>query len=288
MKNRLSSLVLFAIANCFISNAIFAQGSEFAELDAEFASQTGTAYTIIFDDSGSMEGAKLSQAKQAFRWWLEKAEPNNAWCFLPMNRRSLAVDFMKNGESQVLKAVDKLRVGGMTPIVATLERAFGMIKKRRETVTPYERHLLILLTDGHETKHPGGNPAVCEMVSKLRLEGVEVFGIGFHGQGDYLDGFATHFAAANNREELQRSLANVDAEVPLDIEFRISPEEEKAMALVSALPLGQEVRASHDGAEGEGGYGSFSEEEDSQVGIILVVVVGFFVLLFVAKRAVSP
>ena len=287
MKNLLSLLFLFVIASGFISNAIFAQGSEFAELDAEFASQTGTAYTIIFDDSGSMEGGKLSQAKQAFRWWLEKAEPNNAWCFLPMNRRSLDVDFVKNGESQVLKAVDKLRVGGMTPIVATLERAFGMIKKRRELVTPYERHLLILLTDGHETKHPGGNPAVCEMVSKLRMEGVEVFGIGFHGQGDYLNGFATHFAAANNREELQSSLANVDAEVPLDIEFRISPEEEKAMARVSALPLGKEVRASHDGAEGEEGYGSIAEEEDSQVGIVLVVVVGFFVLLFVAKRAVS-
>ena len=287
MKNLLSLLFLFVIASGFISNAIFAQGSEFAELDAEFASQTGTAYTIIFDDSGSMEGGKLSQAKQAFRWWLEKAEPNNAWCFLPMNRRSLDVDFVKNGESQVLKAVDKLRVGGMTPIVATLERAFGMIKKRRELVTPYERHLLILLTDGHETKHPGGNPAVCEMVSKLRLEGVEVFGIGFHGQGDYLNGFATHFAAANNREELQSSLANVDAEVPLDIEFRISPEEEKAMARVSALPLGKEVRASHDEAEGEEGYGSIAEEEDSQVGIVLVVVVGFFVLLFVAKRAVS-
>ena len=117
---------------------------------------------------------------------------------------------------------------------------------------------------------------------------VEVFGIGFHGQGDYLDGFATHFAAANNREELQSSLANVDAEVPLDIVFRISPEEEKAMARVSALPLGKEVRASHDGAEGEEGYGSIAEEEDSLVGIVLVVVVGFFVLVFVAKRAVSP
>lgn len=287
MKNRLSLLVFFVIADCFVFNAIFAQGSEFAELDAEFASQTGTAYTIIFDDSGSMEGGKLSQAKQAFRWWLEKAEPNNAWCFLPMNRRSLDVEFVKNGESQVLKAVDKLRVGGMTPIVATLKRAFGMIKKRRESVTPYERHLLILLTDGHETKHPGGNPAVCEMVSKLRLEGVEVFGIGFHGQGDYLDGFATHFAAANNREELQRSLANVDAEVPLDIEFRISPDEEKAMARVSSLPLGRELGASHD-AVGEEGYASIAEEEDSQLGIVLVVVVGFFVLVFVAKRAVSP
>ena len=288
MKNQLLLLVLIVSTNCLISNPIFAQGSEFTDLDAEFASQTGTAYTIIFDDSGSMEGTKLSQAKQAFRWWLEKAEPNNAWCFLPMNRRSLDVEFVKNGESQVLKAVDKLRVGGMTPIVATLKRAFGMIKTRRESVTPYERHLLILLTDGHETKHPGGNPAVCEMVSKLRLEGVEVFGIGFHGQGDYLDGFATHFAAANNREELQRSLANVDAEVPLDIEFRISPEEEKALAQVSSLPLGKEMQASHRGVEGETDYGLISGEEDSQVGILLVVVVGFFILLFLAKRAVSP
>jgi len=285
MKNLFPSLVFFAFTNCFLPNPTFAQSSDFAELDAEFASQTGTAYTIIFDDSGSMEGGKLSQAKQAFRWWLEKAEPDNAWCFLPMNRRSLDVDFVKNGESQVLKAVDKLRVGGMTPIVATLERAFRMIQKRRDSVTPYERHLLILLTDGHETKHPGGNDAVCDMVSKLRLEGVEVFGIGFHGQGDYLDGFATHFASANNRDELQRSLANVDAEVPLDIEFRISPEEEKAMA---ALPLGKEVRVSHGGAQGEDGYGLFSEEEDSRLGIVLVVVVGFVVLVFIAKRAVSP
>ncbi|MBU61857.1 MAG: hypothetical protein CMI26_05080 [Opitutae bacterium] len=287
MRILLFAFVLFLTTTCFLTNTIFAQGVELSELDAEFASQTGTAYTIIFDDSGSMEGGKLKQAKQAFRWWLEKAEPNNAWCFLPMNRRSLDVDFVKNGESQVLKAVEKLRVGGMTPIVATLERAFGMIKKRRELVTPYERHLLILLTDGHETKHPGGNPKVCEMVSKLRLEGVEVFGIGFHGQGDYLNGFATHFASANNREELQSSLENVDAEVPLDIEFRISPEEEKAMAQVSVLPLGKEVRSSPNGAQALEDYGSIIEE-DSQVGIVLVVVVGFLVLLFVAKRAVSP
>ena len=76
--------------------------------------------------------------------------------------------------------------------------------------------------------------------------------------------------------------------MPLDIEFRISAEEEKAMARVSALPLGREVLASHDRAKGKEGYGSIAVEEDSQVGIVLLVVVGFFVLLFVAKRAVSP
>ena len=38
MKNLSSLLVLFVIANCLIFNAIFAQDSEFSELDAEFAS----------------------------------------------------------------------------------------------------------------------------------------------------------------------------------------------------------------------------------------------------------
>ena len=154
MKNQLSSLVYFLSAHFLALSNSFGQVSEFAELEAEYASQTGTAYTIVFDDSGSMIGQKIREAKQAFAWWLEKAGPNNAWCFLPLNSRYLDVEFVKNGESQVIRAVKNLEAGGITPIVDTLALAYEKIKTRRETVTPYERHLVIILTDGGRNQRP--------------------------------------------------------------------------------------------------------------------------------------
>ena len=284
MKNQLSLLVFFLSANFLAPSYSFGQVSEFAELEAEYASQTGTAYTIVFDDSGSMEGQKIREAKQAFAWWLEKAGPNNAWCFLPLNRRYLDVEFVKNGEAQVIRAVKNLEVGGITPIVDTLALAYEKIKTRRETVTPYERHLVIILTDGAETKDPGGNPAVCKSILGLREKGIEVFGIGFHGEGSYLDGFASHYVAANNREELQRSLSQVDAEVPLNIEFRISAEEKKAMALLATMPAGKTPQINPDGV-------SFFEDdgETDAMGFIFVVLVfvaiGAVALVLVAKKS---
>ena len=283
MKNQLSLLVFFLSANFLTLSNSFAQLSEFAELEAEYASQTGTAYTIIFDDSGSMAGQKIREAKQAFAWWLEKAEPNNAWCFLPLNSRDLDVKFVKNGEDQVIRAVKNLEVGGITPIVDTLALAYEKIKTRRETVTPYERHLVIILTDGAETKDPGGNSAVCKSIVGLRDKGIEVFGIGFHGEGSYLDGFASHYVAANNREELQRSLSQVDAEVPLNIEFRISGEEKQAMALLSTMSAEKTPQINPDGVT------AFEDDgETDGMGLIFVVLVvvavGALVLVSLGKK----
>ena len=55
---------------------------------------------------------------------------------------------------------------------------------------------------------------------------LEVYGIGFHGEGDYMDGHATHYFMANDKEQLSKGLATVGAEVPIDVEFEISEDEQ--------------------------------------------------------------
>ncbi len=222
MKSLQISLALL-LATCL-------PGLQADPLEDEYNSQTGTAYTIVFDDSGSMaSNNKIGQAKAAFSSWLANARPGNTWSYMPLNNKGLYLPFTKNGEKAVEERVMKTHPSGGTPIVYRLQNALRNIEKRRKEVTPYERHVLVLLSDGNETSHPRRNTGVQETVRQLRKANIEVYGIAFHGEGDYLDGHATHYFMANDRQQLQKGLASVGAEVPIDADFQITEHERTQM-----------------------------------------------------------
>ncbi|MEI9893352.1 MAG: vWA domain-containing protein [Chthoniobacter sp.] len=192
-----------------------AQDSRPDALTREREEQTGTAITILFDNSGSMtQEHKIQQAKAAFRAWLQNVPPDYKFSLITFEDHGrLVVPLGEHTRDLVAQRVAKLEANTGTPICGALRIAREQIEKRRREVTPYERHVVLIFTDGQETVDPRGIDGVRADIGALRREMIEVVGVGFHGEGDYMNGVATRFALANNEKELKQGLAKVDAEI---------------------------------------------------------------------------
>ena len=204
-----------------------------AELEAERKSQTGDAITIIFDDSGSMRADhKMEQAKEAFFQWLSGPAAGTYSLIHFAKGGRILVPFERGTREAMREAVIKLSPRYNTPIARCLAIAHREIKKRREVVSPYERHIILVFTDGQETRSPRGNAAVAEAIAGITGDGhgTEVVGIGFQGEGTYMAQDATAFYLANNAQELLASLKQVAAEVDAQAEFELTQEEAEKMA----------------------------------------------------------
>jgi hypothetical protein len=181
-----------------------------------------------------MRGDKLDQAKRAFRDWLTTVPENHRIGLIALNGGQL-VDWQRNNQSEVADAVARIQATGGTPLATTIELARNTIAARKAD-RPFERHVLLVFTDGEDStsRGPGG---VQEEMLAATSTGIEAVGIGFHGQGDYLEKFATRYFDAANSEELRAGLAKVDAEIGDTSDIVISPEIAEAMKTVSTADL---------------------------------------------------
>jgi uncharacterized protein YegL len=198
---------------------------------AETEAEVATAYSVVFDTSGSMKGERLTQAKQAFRWWLGSVQPGNVWsvlCF-EVGKGRVVVPFTPSGQGAVAAAIDRFEANGNTPIVATLALAEKQIAERK-AIKPYERHVLLLFTDGDENQHPGRNGAVVEKVRQLRARSIEVIGVGYAGAGDYLNRVVSRYFSAGEEAGLKTGLSQVEVEVDPLTPVSVTPEEMKKLA----------------------------------------------------------
>lgn len=208
-----------------------AQENAAKALAQERAEQTGTAITILFDNSGSMQQEnKLQQAKSAFRAWLEKIPADTKLSLITFEGHGrLNVPMGAGNRELIAQKVAQLEARTSTPICGALEIARGQIEQRRREVTPYERHVVLVFTDGQETEDRRGIEGVREEITALRAQSVEVVGIGFHGQGDYMSDVATRFTLANDEAELKQGLAKVDAEIGGADDLVVTPEDLAAL-----------------------------------------------------------
>lgn len=231
----LAVLLFFALAFSFSSAA----GAESDPLTRERNEQTGTAITILFDNSGSMNAEnKIGQAKAAFRTWLQTVPAEDKFSLITFEQEGrLVVPLGENTRDLVAARVAPLVANTSTPICGALRIAREQIEKRRREVTPYERHVVLIFTDGEETVDRRGIEGVREDIAALRRMSVEVVGIGFHGQGDYMDGVATRFALAGDEQELRRGLAKVDAEIGTTDDVVVSAADIAALKNFSPLPI---------------------------------------------------
>ncbi len=204
----------------------FASGYGFEkELEQQRLDQTATAITIIFDTSGSMdEDGKMKQAKRAFSQWIESIPEDYTLGLIDFHvgKGRVVVPLGDGNHTEILKHVKQANPRGRTPIVHCLGLALGGIQERRKQHSPYERHVVVVFTDGKETGSKKGVKAVRPAILKLRNQIIEVVGIGFHGEGDYMKGATTQYFEANNSEELLAGLAQVDAELGNDAEVVVS------------------------------------------------------------------
>jgi Mg-chelatase subunit ChlD len=192
------------------------------KLDAERLEQSGTAITIIFDDSGSMGGRKLTSAKEAFRGWIRSAPADYRFRLVTLNGGQL-VAFGRNNKAALLSAVDKIEATGGTPLVRNISEAIATVDRRRQEVGPYERQIILVFTDGQESSSAGSS-GVRQQLEQARARHIETVGIGFAGDGDYMASTVTRYSNANDGEQLKRSLAKVDAEIGDTLDVVIDPE----------------------------------------------------------------
>ncbi len=259
-----------------------------ADLDAELVQeqhqQTSKAITIIFDDSGSMKDRqKMKQAKKAFYAWLKAQSDQDRFSLIHFEKGGrILVPLGKNTKDLVLKAVEKLRPRYNTPIANCIKIAAEQIAERRQQVAPYERHIVVVFTDGAETQSKLGNRAVVNAIRQVVASGngIEVVGIGFHGEGDYMAKAATSFYTADNAEQLRDSLEKVSAEVPSDLEFDLSPKEAELMKTMDFQSAAQEA---HKSLETHIQKEEALEEEDGKSGFPWVLIILVFVFFRVAS-----
>ena len=228
MKPVLLNLVLLSIA----VGSLNADPLDDA-LNVEEKSQTATSITIIFDNSGSMaEDNKLVEAKKAFTTWLASLPKTYSLGLIhfKVGKAVLAVPTGTDNREALIKSVNGLKPYGKTPICGCLAIARSQIAKRRIENSPYERHMVVVFTDGLETVDRRGNQGVVEEIIKLRNIKAEVVGIGFHGQGDYMKPAATSYFDASSEAELVSGLARVDAEIGDDGDIEVSPQDIAAIS----------------------------------------------------------
>jgi uncharacterized protein YegL len=217
---------------------VAAPAQETDALTREREEQTGTAITILFDNSGSMKGEKIKQAKAAFRAWLQTVPAEYKYSLITFEGNGqLTVPLGEKTRDLIAQRVAQLNANTSTPICGALRIAREQIEKRRREVTPYERHVVLIFTDGQETADPRGAEGVRADIAALRKQTVEVVGVGFHGEGDYMNGVATRFALANNEQELKQGLAKVDAEIGGVDDLVVSAEDLAALKKFQAPPV---------------------------------------------------
>lgn len=215
----------------FLSLLVSAFSATEEQLNQEQQSQTATAITIIFDNSGSMSKEnKLQQAKTAFSAWLEGQSEQTRFSLIHFEGGGkLAVPLGEGNRGQVIRKVSKLKARGKTPIVSSLKLAHKNIQSRRASFSPYERHIVVVFTDGYESLDKRGNKGVELTIKDLVRDNIEVIGIGFHGQGKYMRKVASQYFDANNTTELKQSLNQVEAEIDPNTEVELSEQDKKLM-----------------------------------------------------------
>jgi hypothetical protein len=208
-----SILIALALFASLAANPLHAQAPAGVpdRLEAERLEQSGTVITIIFDDSGSMQGSKIKQAKTAFRQWIAAVPASYRLGLVALNAGPL-VPLGRDNRRALLQAVDGINASGGTPLVTTIRSAIAEIDRRRGVIGPYERHIILVFTDGEDTTSEGV-AGVQRELARASDTGIETVGIGYHGKGDYMRSAATRYYDANDLVELQRSLARVDAEI---------------------------------------------------------------------------
>lgn len=245
-------------------------------LDQVLSEQSGTAIHIVFDDSGSMSGTKLSQAKSAFNTWLNDIPEGTKLALRALNAGQLVPLGSGNTKNRddVKAAVNDLQATGGTPLTRTFVDVARGIQSRRDSVTPYERHIIILFTDGEDSEFHASD--VQNSIRGVTAMNVETVGIGFHGQGDYLAQATGKYFNASDEDQLVSALETVASEIDQQVDVVISP---KVQAILDRGPSPAETTF-----PSQASVPAVPEGNSISFGVILVCIMGgLFAIILIGK-----
>jgi Ca-activated chloride channel family protein len=129
---------------------------------------------VVIDTSGSMDGAKIDQAKSALRYILDHLNPDDRFNVI---RFSTGVESYASGlrpaaeRDQALAFVDEIRAAGNTDINRALLEALAMADKERPTI-------VIFLTDGIPTAGVTDSAQIVANVKRASRPNIRLFSFG--------------------------------------------------------------------------------------------------------------
>lgn len=171
-------------------------------------------FILVFDGSGSMQGAKLLTAKRAVETWSKTvpADANlglvafhrNGWTSLPLGtgNRSAFVD-----------AIAGIEAGGGTPLAEASKKSFLMLSSMGLQQLGYGEYNLVIVTDGEASNARDLRNWVDYIVNRSRSP-IQIRTIGFKIGDDHSlnQPGVTHYVSANNERQLSQGLKAVLAE----------------------------------------------------------------------------
>lgn len=135
---------------------------------------------VVLDTSGSMEGEKLAQAKEALAYILDHLNESDRFTIVEFSTGVRLYDRELRPASEAsdgIEWVERLRSEGGTDIDGALSTAMRMVDQERPTY-------LLFLTDGLPTEGETDTGAILEHVSAVAPENVRLFAFGV---GDDVD-----------------------------------------------------------------------------------------------------
>ncbi len=185
------------------------------EFPADATLSLSRNFYIVFDGSGSMEGDRLSQAKQATRQALGNL-PNSSdvnlglYVFDNSGDREV-VPLGSNNKTQVLAAIDGVVANSGTPLAEAIIFGSGKLEEQYKRQLGYGEYRLIVVTDGEAN----GNIPITEVPARLLAlrAPVGLCTIGFQLDGNHtLSRYSLSYQNANDTASLAKALGNVLAE----------------------------------------------------------------------------
>jgi len=165
-------------------------------------------YLVVLDDSGSMAGGKIGQAKEVLMALAKTLPPEHNLGLVRLNHPQ-AVELGPGNRDDFSKAVAATQASGGTPLRAVTAKAYEVITKKASAQRGYGSYHMIIVTDG-ESSDGSAMPLVTKMVSETAIQ---VHVIGFHlenhemNQPDLVD-----YQAAGSSRELAQAFESVTAE----------------------------------------------------------------------------
>lgn len=204
--------------------------------------QMDAAKNVIFvlDKSGSMSGAKFSQAIEALRFILERLNPQDNFNLVDYNHNVFSwqpelMAMTPKNRKTALAYVDNLRAGGNTNIEGALKEAFRMVSD------PKAPNYVVFLTDGQPTSGETDELRLAAIAAKANPQnGARLFsfGVGYDVNARLLDrlsgqaGGTTMFV--NPDENLETKLASFFARITTPALTR--PQLKGTLALNRVMP----------------------------------------------------
>lgn len=171
-------------------------------------------FYFVFDDSGSMEGqvgtagTRIEIAKRATIEFLTKVPADVQMALYALNKGELVALGTDNRDDFVAQ-VGRLHANGDTPLNAAIRQAVDALVAQRRKQLGYGEFRVIVVTDGEAR-----DGDIAKLAGPYaRRARVPLYTIGFLvGKDHALRQFSVSYRAADNEQDLRRSLEEVAAE----------------------------------------------------------------------------